>query len=1264
VTGRLTFNVLGPLEAVGEHGALALPKGKPRAVLGVLLMHANEVVATDRLIDDVWGAHPPANATKSLHVYVSLLRRVLGADAILTRPPGYALRIEAGGIDLDRFERLREEAARADPATAADKLHQALALWRGSPFADFTYDAFAQTTIARLEEVRLGALEERIEADLDLGRHAEIVAEVATLVEEHPLRERMRGAQMLALYRSGRQAEALAAYQDARRALVDELGIEPGRALHELERRILIQDPELEIAVPEAPRAAIAPAPARELQDDDRDVAPDVRKTVTVVAVEFATRSAGAEGLDPEALRRVEGRAFNLGKAAIERHGGTIEAVSGDAVTGVFGLPVVHEDDALRGVRAALEARDSLVALGAELSAETALQLDGRLGVSTGEVIAGGDGLPQPRATGMPLTVSSRLVRAAAPGEVMVDEATLRLARDAIVAEPAGDAWRVLALTDPAARPARRLVSPMIGRTRERRRLQDAFEQAVSDSSCQLFSVLGAAGVGKSRLVHEFVRDLAGLARVARGRCLPYGEGITFWPVLEVLREAVGEDGGSHEVITGLAEGSAGAEDAFARIQELFETLARAEPLVLVFDDIHWGEATFLDLVEHLAEWTREAPILLICLARPELLELRPTWGGGKLNATSVLLEPLTGEECGLLIKGLVGQEGFADEVETRIAEAAEGNPLFVEEMLSMLVDDGVLVRAEGRWATTRGLASVRVPPTIHALLGARLDRLTAAERTVIERASVEGKVFHQGSIAALASERVRPSIATHLATLVRRDLIRPDQTAFATDRAFRFRHLLIRDAAYDSIPKAIRAGLHELFARWLEEQTDDRLYEEIIGYHLEQAYRYRSELGPVDEATQALAREASDRLGSAGHRAFVRGDAAAAVNLISRAVQLLPADDPARIELVPNVRVVQGLGGDLSWADRVLTEAATAAAASFDPRLEAHALVQHAFLRLFTQPDITSRELLTVAEGAIAVFEACGDDLGLARAWRLAAQAHYLGRRAAASALASEHALEHARRVGDALELREIVEWLCVALMLGPTPAREAAARCEALLADVEREPILEPTVLSVLANAEAMQGHETRALELLERWRHAVEELGDTVWLSAINFGFVTLADDPVAAERELRPGYDALRKIGEKSHFSSVTGSLARAVCAQGRYEEADQLSRESEEAARPNDIHSHILWRTVRATVLASRRELDAAEELAREAVAFAAGSDFLDSHGDALTDLAAVLLVAERPREARSALEQALGLYELKGNALSAKRTRALLESLA
>jgi ATP/maltotriose-dependent transcriptional regulator MalT len=364
--------------------------------------------------------------------------------------------------------------------------------------------------------------------------------------------------------------------------------------------------------------------------------------------------------------------------------------------------------------------------------------------------------------------------------------------------------------------------------------------------------------------------------------------------------------------------------------------------------------------------------------------------------------------------------------------------------------------------------------------------------------------------------------------------------------------------------------------------------YEEIIGYHLEQAYLYRTEVGSRDDVITALAREAAEHLGSAAHRAFVRGDAAAAVNLMARAVPLLPADDPSRIDLVPNVRVVQGLSGDLSWADRVLTEAVTTAAATDDRRLAAHALVQRAFLRLYTQPEVTPKELFEVAEGAIAVFDEFGDQLGLARAWRLVAQAHYLGRRAGPSAQASARALEHGRRVGDRLELREIVQWLCVALMLGPTSASEAATACEELLVDAERDPILEPVVLSVLTNVEAMQGHIERAHELLARWRSVVDELGESIWFTAIYFGFMPLADDPVAQEHELRRGYEALKRVGEKSHFSSVAGLLAGAVCAQGRHDEADLISRESEQAARPNDIHSHILWRAARAKVLAQGR----------------------------------------------------------------------------
>jgi tetratricopeptide (TPR) repeat protein len=375
--------------------------------------------------------------------------------------------------------------------------------------------------------------------------------------------------------------------------------------------------------------------------------------------------------------------------------------------------------------------------------------------------------------------------------------------------------------------------------------------------------------------------------------------------------------------------------------------------------------------------------------------------------------------------------------------------------------------------------------------------------------------------------------------------------------------------------------------------------------------------------------------------------------------VALMPPDDPARIDLIPNVRVVQGLSGDLSWAESVLTEAVARAVAAKDRRLEAHALVQLAFLRLFTQPDVTPAELHAVAERAIASFEALGDELGLARAWRLVAQAHYLARRAGLTAEASERALAHARAAEDDLEKREVLEWLGVSLMLGPTPADEAATRCHALLPEVQGDPLLEPTVLSVLSNALAMQRRMDEATEIFARWRRAVAEHGESIWLFAINFGLFVLADDPGAAEAELRPGYEVLGRLGEKSHFSSVAALLARTVCAQGRYDEAFRLTRESEEAARPNDIHSHILWRTTRAQVLAQRGELEAAEALALEAVAFAAESDFLDSHADALMVLAELRMQAGRREEAAAQVEEAVRLYEQKGNLLSSERARAL-----
>ena len=969
----------------------------------------------------------------------------------------------------------------------------------------------------------------------------------------------------------------------------------------------------------------------------------------------------------------------------VARHGGKVETVAADGITAIFGLPTLHEDDALRAMRAAADTRNALSGLAAELESEQEIDFSYRIGVSTGEVVVGGDVEPQLGATGQPLTISSGLARDAMQGEIILDAATRWLVRDALVTEPASDAWRLLRLVELGPGVVRRFVTPMVGRDRERRRLRDAFEQAVGDGACQLFTVLGVAGVGKSRLVEEVLADVAGRALVARGRCLPYGEGITFWPLLEAVKEAVGlvdsdspeqaqaklaglfgdEEAAEHlaqrlaETI-GLADVSGRSEEGFESVRALFDALARIQPLVVVFDDIHWGEATFLDLVERLADGLRDAPIFLLCLARPELLDVRPDWGGGKLNATAALLEPLSHDECSSLIKSLVGQAELAEEVATKIADAAEGNPLFVEEMFSMLIEDGLLVHQHGRWRS-EGLSAVRVPPTIQALLAARLDQLDEDERAVIEGAAVQGKFFNEGAVADLMSETLSSAVPETLGSLLRKELIRAEGVSLGA-RTYQFRHLLICDAAYDSIAKEVRADLHERFGRWLERTAGDRAteYEEVLGYHFERAYWYRVEVGRADAAALAVAHEAAERLGSAGRRAFGRGDGPAGVNLISRAVALLPAEDPLRVALVPNLRVVQGLGEDMSWADRVLTDAVEVAATTGDRRLAAHALVQRGFLRLFTESEVKAEELIETAERSIDVFEELGDDLGLARAWRLKAQAHYLARRGGPSADASESALEFARRAGDRFEEQEIVEWLVIALFLGPAPAVEAIERCELLLEETRDRPLLQVEILGTLASLVTMQGRTEEAHDLIEQARAILEDMGERVWVFPFNCALVFLwQDDAAAAEQELRPPYDGLKKIGEKSHFSSQAQLLSNAVYLQGRFEEAELLTRECEDAARSNDVYSQIIWRAMRAKILARRGEFDAARAFALAAVAFAAESDFHHAHAEALMDLAEVHGLAGDAEVAAAAIEEAIHFYELKGDLFAADRARSL-----
>ena len=1268
----MSIRILGPLEV--EHDGRKVTLGpRQQTLLAILLVHRGAPVSAERIVEELYSGQPPANAAKTLQVHVSRLRKALGdGSSLQTSAGGYRFSPEPGAVDREQFEELADRGRRAlvdgEASLASTTLAEALLLWRGSPLADFRYADFAQSEIARLEERRLATLEDRIDADLAVGDHASLVGELEALVREHPLRERLRAQLMLALYRSGRQAEALETFQEARSALVDELGIDPGRALRELERAILQQDPTLDL-VPEASAPEDShdePAPQKLAPIGVEPHARSERKTVTVIHARVGVTGREGEHLDPEVLRHLTSRVFGEIAAAIEAHEGTVETVTGDSVTGIFGLPLVHEDDPLRAQRSAEEIRNRLAT---DLDGEEPGSIELRIGLSTGEVMTGAVSGRQSLATGEPLMSAARLAQEAESGSIALDDTTRRSVQA-------------------AGRDARRLVSPMVGRERERRRLSDAFDQAVGDQSCQLFTVLGAAGVGKSRLVLEFLGGIEGEVAVARGRCLPYGEGITYWPVLEAVRDVARiEEAASPEesrsriamllrdedapeqlaqrVIEtiGLAESEARVEEGFTAIRRFLEAMGREQPVVVVFDDIHWGEATFLDLVEHLADWSRGAPILLLCMARPELLDVRPGWAGGKLNATSLLLEPLSEDECTELVSNLVGESELAQEVETRIAEAAEGNPLFVEEMLSMLIDDGLLVRQNGRWAATSDLTTVPVPRTIHALLAARLDQLGHEERAVIERAAVEGKLFHRGSVEELSVEPLRTSVATHLGALVRKELIRPERPFFPAEDGYRFRHLLIRDAAYESIPKEVRAELHERHVDWLATKSTAVEFDEIAGYHLEQAFRYRAELGSVDDRGRGLGRRAAERLGAAGHRAFQRGDASAGENLVTRAVELLSPEDPLRIELVPNMRAIQGTA-DLSWADRILTHSAEAAATTGDRRLAAHALVQRSLLRLFTDPaQVTAHELVDVARRAIDAFEELGDDLGLARALRLVAQAHYLDRHLAASAEASERALNHARRSRDRLEESEVVEWLLICLMFGPCPAKEGIARCGRLLGETD-EPGLHARVTMSLAWFEAADGDELQAKKLVADGLRALDEHGQLVPSVLFSAALtLMLLDDWTEAEMALLRAYEPLRAHGRIGHFGAHAVGLALVRYRQGQYDEAREFLREADRVLRPNDVWDQIHSRATGGKILARLGDLDGAETIVREAVELATNSDLLDSQADMQLDLGEVLELAGRKQEAAEAIERSIALRELKGNVLAARSSRTRLEAL-
>ena len=951
----------------------------------------------------------------------------------------------------------------------------------------------------------------------------------------------------------------------------------------------------------------------------------EVRKTVTVVFCDVTGSTALGESTDPEALRALLAGYFERMKAIVERHGGTVEKFIGDAVMAVFGVPVLHEDDALRACRAAVEMRDALPELG----------IAGRIGVNTGEVVTG---TAERLATGDAVNVAARLEQAAQPGEVLIGASTHSLVAQAVEtvavdplelkgkAEPVA-AFRLLAVTGTL---ERRFETPMVGRDRELRSLGDALQRAVHDRSCQLFTVLGPAGVGKSRLAAEFLA--AADIRVVRGRCLSYGDGITYWPVVEVVKQldTLPHDEAAAEPLRSLlgetARASTSEEIAWA-FRKLLEQEAREQPLVCVFDDLHWAEPTFLALVESVAELSQEAPILLLCMARPELLELRPSWGGGMWNAATVLLEPLDAAETAQLFAALGGVE---EELAVKIAAAADGNPLFLEEML-------VLVRASVD-------GQVEVPPTIQALLAARLDQLDAGERVVLERGSVEGPVFHRGAVEALADGEPQ---SARLIALVRKQLVRPDRAQLPGEDAFRFRHLLIRDAAYDALPKSVRADLHRRFAAWLETHGQDLVeLDEIAGYHLEQAAGYLAELGRSDPELVAAA---SERLGAAGHRALWRSDRRAARSLLGRAAALSDA---------PDIHVVVSLArsqDDTRAGVGLLDAAAARAEADDDAPGAALAHAVAAYLRVHVG-ELTSGEQERLALAALPLLEAAGDDAGLCEIWStLAIGAYNIRCRYDQIEHASEQAIRYAELAG---QHRAHLFMLPVALIFGPRQVDEASAKFERFAAGRTH-----PAVNLDRAMLLALGGHLDEARTLAASAEERFREFGEAHVTQAVLADIERLDGNDEAAADQLGRYCQHLEDYGLTSLLSTYAPLRGRILCSLGLWDEAETLAERGRELGHEDDPMTQSLWRQTAALVRAQRGEFAAAEQLAREAVAIVTTTDSPLAEGDAFCDLAAVLERAGRRDEAADAYREAIEQYERKGIVPLAARARERLAKL-
>jgi DNA-binding SARP family transcriptional activator len=1154
-------------------------------VLADLVLHAGSVVAMDTFIDDLWGPAPPPTAEAIVQNAVSRHRKALGKAVIKTSPPGYLLPVDPGAIDARRFERLVLDARPLPPAERSAALRDALALWRGPAYADLAFESFLQDEIARLDELRLTALEERLEAEIELGRHDAVVAEAAALRDQHPARERLCRLLMLALHRAGRQQEALDAYETLRRRLDEEFGLEPSPETRVLQGMILNQDPA--IAVGQEPPQTIGA----------------VRRPIALLHVELL--------LDDELELEAAGSALEDTRRSLDevvaRHGGSLSPGSGVELVATFGAEAAHEDDVLRAARSAVELREIL----------SGREVDARFGVGAGQLLVEDS---RPVLVGAVVAQTRRALHEAEVREILVTPAAARLGGDALELDPAG---RLLGVRP--GRPRATVSSaPLVGRTAELAGLHAALDRAVETGRPQHAVVVGEAGIGKSRLVAAFVEEVSGV--VLEAACVPYGEGISFLPLRDLYERAAALDDGA----PALAELTS-ADAAFAAARTLCEHFTAPGPLVVALDDMHWAVPTFLDVVEYVVRAV-DSPLLVVSAARPELLDRRPSWG-----AEATTLEPLIGEDAESLVEALPERELLDEKVARSILRAAEGVPLFLEQLAAHAADSDLT----GDW----------IPPTLDALLASRIDALEPGERDVLSRAAIVGRVFSREAIDSLTPEAERREVDGRLVSLARRRFMRlhADEHEFV--------HPLVRGAAYGAIGRADRAQMHERFARWLERRGEG---DELIGVHLERA---ALDSGSGSER-EARSREASIRLGRAGVQALLTVDYSSAANLLERATVLLQEEDPARLELDCHLgHALKGLG-DLEQAIELLESVVATAVAVGDRRLELRAQVE-LILPLLVGGALNTERAAAMLDEAVVVFTENDDTLGVARAedayaialdWRKevdAARVHIQRSEAAYQQLGvvthSDHrvalnALEGSMSVADAIRLCED------AMTRNPDHLRSRAyvRVCLALL----------------LAMATDLDG----AREAAATARVELGELGEELGLhtrATMAFGSIeALAGEWVRAQAIFGVGLEYVRdQPSQRSWHAYFLARLAEASLRQADLGTAVELAEASRALGVSGDAETDIWWRRVTARALSATGHPRKAARLGREAVTIADATDNLLLRGEARLDLADVLVEAGFATRAVAMASDGLVLLDRKGAVLAATNGRSRFSEL-